>query len=461
MSRCPRLSRPLRAAVLSTVVVATLAVTAGPALGQAGGDVGGISGSEQIVDILPVEGYLDPPATGAIVDVVRGAGERGADLVVIQLDSPGSLSADVRGVVEAIRGSSVPVAVFVGPRGRQAGAGGAAGLVLAAGHLSAMAPDATLGPLVPADVGHRGELAGGGPLVPVAQRLLGGQGLASVRDQAVGAERAEELGAVELLADGLEPLLVELDGRTVTAGGSQQTLRLRADEVGVRFHSLGLVRRLLHAAGGPVVVYLLLVAGLGMLLFEVFQPGFGVAGIAGVISTAVAVYGLTVLPVAWWALALVVLGLVLYGVDTAIAGFGPVTLGATATFAAGSWWLYDSPAIDLSWPLVAGTTAVALVFFVVVMTVVLRAQAPPDEAAVEDLVGRVGMVRSMLNPEGHVYVDDALWRARWTGEGSRASVGTPIRVHGVDGPVVLVEQFDPENPGGGTPDGRRPAADRQ
>jgi membrane-bound serine protease (ClpP class) len=50
----------------------------------------------------------------------------------------------------------------------------------------------------------------------------------------------------------------------------------------------------------------------------------------------------------------------------------------------------------------------------------------------------------VLNPEGHVYIDGALWRARWTGDARRAKVGTPVRVHGVDGPVVLVEPFDPE-----------------
>jgi membrane-bound serine protease (ClpP class) len=53
-------------------------------------------------------------------------------------------------------------------------------------------------------------------------------------------------------------------------------------------------------------------------------------------------------------------------------------------------------------------------------------------------------VRSVLNPEGHVYIDGALWRARWTGDTRRAKVGTPVRVHAVDGPVVLVEPFDTE-----------------
>ena len=69
------------------------------------------------------------------------------------------------------------------------------------------------------------------------------------------------------------------------------------------------------------------------------------------------------------------LGLLLYAVDTAVAGFGAVTAVATATFAAGSYWFYDSDVIAVDPWLVGLNTLTALVFFVIVMTVVLRAQA--------------------------------------------------------------------------------------
>lgn len=440
-------SRSRPAAVLLAVVLAGLVLLASaPGVAAQGASsavraADGAGGDDPVVEILPVEGYLDPSVAGAIVDLVRSADERGSHLVVIQIDSPGSLSADVGGLLEVVRGSEVPVAVFVGPRGVDARAGGAAGLLLAAGHVSVMAPDATVGPLAPADLGNRAG-ARDDP-ASLADEVMGGEALSAVRDTAVGAPRAEDLGLVDDLAVGLEPLLVELDGRTVRTADGTRTLRLQRDEVVTRLHSLGLLRRVLHAATTPAFVYLLLVGGLGMLLFELFQPGFGVAGVAGLVLLPLAVVGLTILPVAWWALALLLVGLALYAVDAAIAGFGAVTAAATASFAAGSWWLYDSPSVPLSGWLVGATTVTALVFFVVVLTVVLRAQAPPEDSAIEDLVGRVGMVRSVLNPEGHVYVDEALWRARWTGEGRRAKVGTPIRVHGVDGAVVLVEGFDP------------------
>jgi membrane-bound serine protease (ClpP class) len=263
-----------------------------------------------------------------------------------------------------------------------------------------------------------------------------------LRTEAVDAEDLVDAGVATLGAQGLEPLLVELDGVVVDTGAAEQQLRIRPAEVEVRFHSLGLLRRVLHAATTAPFIYLLLVVGLGMLLFEVFQPGFGVAGLAGVITAAIGAFGLTVLPVTWWAVALVVLGLLLYALDTAIAGFGPVTLAATASFAVGSVAFYDHEALALPWWLVAATTLTVLVFFVFVMTTVLRAQAGPEGVSVDDLVGRPGIVRSVLNPEGHVYIDGALWRARWTGESRRVKVGTPVQVHGVDGPLVLVEAFD-------------------
>jgi membrane protein implicated in regulation of membrane protease activity len=58
-----------------------------------------------------------------------------------------------------------------------------------------------------------------------------------------------------------------------------------------------------------------------------------------------------------------------------------------------------------------------------------------------DLVGRHGIVRSILNPEGHVYIDEALWRARAI-DGGKLRVGSPVTVTDVDGPVLLVEPFD-------------------
>ena len=410
-------------------------------------ELGDLSDAEVVVEVLPLRGgFIDPPVAAQISDVIALADDRGSDLVVLQYSSPGGVALDLDELLDTVTSSPVPVAVLVGPLGRGAEAVGAAGLLWLAASVPAIASDASIGPLVPADLRARDQgfderafvteqVAAAGADPELVERLL---------SESVGVDELEAAGLVTRRVEGLEPLLVELDGVTVTAAGAPVTLRMRSDELGVRFHSLGLVRRLLHAATTAPFIYLLLVVGLGLLLFEVFQPGFGVAGLAGLITVAIGGFGLTVLPVTWWAVALVVLGLLLYALDTAVAGFGLITLAATVSFVTGSLRFYATEQLALPWWLVVGTTLTALVFFVLVMTTVLRAQAGPEGTAVEDLVGRFGTVRSVLNPEGHVYLDGALWRARWTGDTKRAKVGTPVRVHGVDGAVVLVEPFDPD-----------------
>jgi len=55
------------------------------------------------------------------------------------------------------------------------------------------------------------------------------------------------------------------------------------------------------------------------------------------------------------------------------------------------------------------------------------------------LVGRVGEVRSTLNPQGHVLVEGALWRARaleWDGP---VEAGTRVTVTGVDGEALILD----------------------
>ncbi len=417
------------------------------------------------VEILPLRGgFLDPPVAGQISDVIDLAEREGAELVIIQFDSAGGVAVDVAALTARIAASSVPVAVTIGPIGSGPRAAGAAAAVFLAAHVRAVAPDATVGPLAPLDLRALDAPAPDAlTFLAVTPRVSGSPDAAPDASMRTTLGRLEgfAVGSDELVASGLarittgvEPLLVELDGQRIMTAAGEVELRLRPDETQVRFHSLGLVRRMLHAAATAPFVYLLLVLGLGLLLFEVFQPGFGVAGLAGVITVVIAVVGASILPVRWWAVALVVLGLLLYALDTALAGFGPITALATGAFVAGSWWFYAAPVLQLSVWLIASATVSALVFFVLVLTTVLRAQAGPEGTDVSELIGRNGVVRSMLNPEGHVFIDGALWRAR-AGSGAEADgaaadgeaggapdagvrVGTAVRVHGVDGSVILV-----------------------
>lgn len=402
----------------------------------------GAQDEDRVVDILQVSGTLDPPTAAAIGDLIRDANERRGELVVVQIDSPAGIRVAPAELVDVVRSSEVPVVIWVGPA--RARATGSAAFLVAAAHVPAMASRATLGPACPALV-SRGCTRGEEELFAA----LVGEGEAEVRPDAVWTgEVAVAEGVVTLNAEGLEALLVELDRREVATAAGTRQLDLRQETVTVRFHELGLIQRLAHASLDPTLVYILVITVLLLLLFEIFQPGFGVAGVAAGLIAPLAVYGMWGLPVRWWAVVLIVVGLALLAIDLAIAGLGPPTVLGAAALAAGSWWLYagDHPVTHISGWLIALIVAFAVVFFVGIMTVVLRAQAGPGMGEVgEDLVGEVGVVRSAMNPEGHVFVAGALWRARWVGEQEgKIRAGTTVRVVDLEETTLLVESADVE-----------------
>jgi membrane-bound serine protease (ClpP class) len=269
----------------------------------------------------------------------------------------------------------------------------------------------------------------------------------------VGQTAAVEQGLVDVVAGSLSDVLLEVAGREVgirAPGGATTPVVLDLDPAtaSVRFNNPGLLRRMLHTVATPSLAYLLVVAGALCMLFEVFQPGFGVAGATGLVLFGFGIYGFAMLPTSWIGVAVLLVGLALLAVDLAVAGLGFVTAAGAAAVGGGSWLLFaGSQHLSVPWWLLVLVTLAVVAFFVVVMTVVLRAQGNQALAGAENLVGRVGVVRSMLNPEGHVFIAGALWRARAPEQAGRVKSGTRVRVVRLDDTLTLeVEPVEAEAP---------------
>jgi membrane-bound serine protease (ClpP class) len=236
-----------------------------------------------------------------------------------------------------------------------------------------------------------------------------------------------------------------MDGEQVeVADGGSTVLETWDEEVGspsvtVRFQEMNVFQKLLHTVTNPEIAFLLILIGTFGLIFELYNPGIGLAGILGGVSLLLGFYALSVLPTNWAGVLLIVLSVILFLVDLQAAGLGVFTIGGVASLIAGGLILFSgaSPELDLSPLAIAIAVALTLLFFASVMTAALRVRLRRPITGEEAIVGTVGEAKTDIAPEGTVLTKGTLWRARTMETG--ISAGSKVRVMATEGLVLLVE----------------------
>ena len=377
------------------------------------------------VSVIEVSGLLDRVLVDFVQTQLAEAEDDGAIALVLQLNSKGAVVDEDRlhALAERITDADVPVDVWVGPSGSRAT--GSATELLAVARTVGVAP---------------------GSRVELTKELLGDRPLgarAAIGDN-LSAGQATELRVVDNSAPTVGEFILGLPGvesRVVGTGDDQE----RRPVTQARFGQLPLTGQLLHTVASPPVAYLLFVIGLALLLFELFTAGVGVAGLVGAGSLILGSYGLAALPTHPYAVGLLLLAFVGYGIDVQT-GVPRVWSGiATAAFVTGSVLLYDG--LSLSWV----TLLVAIVGMSLAMLggmpSMVRVRFSTPTIGREWMIGEVGTAQSAVSPDGVVLVRDAPWRAR-TNRVTPIAEGDPVRVVSIDGLLLEVEPIDAEPPRG-------------
>ncbi len=388
----------------------------------------------------------------APAQVVREAQEVGSSLVIVQLDGTGAVDVDVESLAQVIDDATIPVGVWVGPSGSNAR--GASGYLALHATVVAVSQGSGIGPVHPlrfhdTSAPSRDELIA---QLSAVQRAHGRDvaSVPTVVDERLSANRAQELGVIDMVEPTVGDFIVRLDGKTVTVQGEDIKLET-ADVIGegadaqlqpnqtVRFHKLDLTQQLAHTFNTPWVAYAMFVIGFALIIFEFFTAGIGIAGFVGACAVVGACFGFSHLPVQGWAIFLLLFGLFGLSIDLQAGGLGPWTFIGSASLVAGSIWLYGgSSRLDPSWWVLVIVCGGTVLFMLSGMTAMVRSRFSTPTVGREDLIGETGIAEVDVAPDGVVRVRDALWKAR-TNRATPARAGEEIRVVEVMGVVLEVE----------------------
>jgi len=410
---------------------------------------------EPLALVMTADGPIMPPMLEYIKRGVEAAERRDAEVLIIQLNTPGGSLDTMISIIQEIRSSDVPVVVYVAPRNAMAGSAGA--MITMAGHASAMAPETSIGASSPISSSGENltttaetkakEISKAAIRPFVIPRGEDAQKLAeSMIDEAKAAtaDEALEAGLIDFVVDNVDDLLESLDGMTVQMGNGPRTLNTNSAHV--QALDMSFIEEFLLLLTDPNIAFLLLAIGIQAVLIEISSPGGWVAGFIGVVCLTLAVYGMGVLPVNWFGIIFLLTAFVLFILDIKAPTHGALTTAGVASFIVGALVLFNSPGTPefqrVSVPLVIAVGISIGLLFLGILMFALRALRVPISMGVESFVGKLGTARTPVDEAGgQVQLESELWTAEPVPGSETIGKGDKVEVVEVKGLRLKVRKI--------------------
>jgi membrane-bound serine protease (ClpP class) len=394
---------------------------------------------------VPVDGMVHP----ITVEIINHAIEQGlaehAAVLLIRLDTPGGLLDATRQIIQQLSASPIPVVTYVTPSGARAASAGF--FLLEAGDVAAMSPGTNTGAASPVLMGQQ--------MDPVMREKVENDAAALLRSMTSRRGRNSQLAEdavrkakaftekealdqklIDLIASNEQQLFKDLDGREITRwDGRKQVLHVAGATVTEVRTTLR--ERLISSIADPNIGFILLVLGALGIYVEFSSPGLIFAGVAGAILFLLGLSSLTILPINWVGVALLLLSVTLFVLEAKFTSHGVLGIGGTISMVLGAMLLINGPPelrIHFTTAVAVAVPFAAITMFLV--SIVIQARRNKVLTGASGMIGEEGITRTGLEPEGQVLVRGEIWDAVAS---ANIPAGARVRVKGMAGLKLLVE----------------------
>ncbi len=395
---------------------------------------------------VSIDGAIHPVTAEIVGHAIEQARTENAALLLVRINTPGGLLDATRNIIQKLDASPVPVVTYVEPSGARAASAGF--FVLEAGDIAAMAPGTNAGAASPVlIVGQMDQVMRNkveNDTAAMLRSLMSRRGRNSdVGEQTIRQAKsftekeALDQKLIDQIATSEQQLFQQLDGHEITRwDGRKVTVHLAGATVTEAKRTLR--EKVVEAIADPNIGFILMVLGVLGIYVEFSSPGLIFPGIAGAILALLGLSSLSILPINWTGVALLVLALALFVLEAKFTSHGMLGIGGTISMVLGALLLVNGPPemrIHLATAIAVAIPFAAITMFLVSM--VIKARHNKVLTGAEGMVGELGIAQTPLEPEGQVLVRGEYWDAIAS---SKIPAGAHVRVKSVAGLKLQVEQ---------------------
>lgn len=403
--------------------------------------------------VIDVKDAISPPVASYVMESIDDAVKSNRMAVIIRMDTPGGLDTAMRDIIQKELNAKIPVIVYVSPKGARAASAGA--LITLASDIAAMSPGTNIGAAHPVGIGgSEGKDAKDSTMtakvtndaVAYARSIAKERGRSEqwaedivLKSISTPAREALSKGVIDIVAQDMDDLLKQLDGRKIKK--NLNTFILNTKYANLVEKPMGFRERLFSTLSNPNIAYILMLIGLAGIYFELSSPGAILPGVIGGIALILAFFAFQTLPVNYAGVGLILLAVIMFIAEIKVPSYGLLTVGGIISMVLGSLLLFRTPELyaQVSYALILPVTLFFATFFAATIYLVVKVQRTSSKLGMEAMNGEIAEVYTWNEDgTGKVFCHGEYWNANGP---SLLRQGDHVKVVGLSGMELTVQPF--------------------